>query len=126
MQQENIVRPLSSKMSNKFAIITFYVSLTKREKTQTSYREWNRQFWTTSNLKRFYCILDFLNLYEHTKIKINLWICCWDIANLKMLQSHWPRAFWPKTQEQELSQIWNLCRSVNNLNFHYRLNVWST
>ena len=27
-----------------------------------------------------------------------------DIVNLKILQSHWPRAFWPISQEPELSQ----------------------
>ena len=31
------------------------------------------------------------------------------------------RAFWPLSQEQDYSQIENLCRNtVNNINFHYR------
>ena len=37
---------------------------------------------------------------------------------LKILQSDWPKAFWPKSQEPDLSQEWDLHKStVNNINF---------
>ena len=42
-----------------------------------------------------------------------------DIADLRILQSHWLRTFWLIPQEPEFSQIWDLCRhKANNMNFH--------
>ena len=39
------------------------------------------------------------------------------------MQTDWLRAFWPKSQEQEFSQILDLCRNkANNKHFHYRTN----
>ena len=39
--------------------------------------------------------------------------------DLKIQQSDWPRAFWSISQEQDLSQIWDLYRdTANNINFH--------
>ena len=43
---------------------------------------------------------------------------------MKILQSDWLRAFRPISQEQEFSQIWDLCtNTANNTNFHYRANL---
>ena len=33
-------------------------------------------------------------------------ICTGDIVDLKILQSHWLRAFWSVSQAQNFSQIW--------------------
>ena len=40
------------------------------------------------------------------------------------MRSNWLRAFWPKPQEQDFSQILDLCRKKanNNKHFHYRTN----
>ena len=39
------------------------------------------------------------------------------------MQSDWLRAFWPKSQEQDFSQISDLCQNkANNKHFHYRTN----
>ena len=45
-----------------------------------------------------------------------------DIVDLKILQSDWPRAFWPISQEV-YSQVWDLCNNtINNINFFCRPN----
>ena len=45
------------------------------------------------------------------------------MLGLKILQSDWPRAFSPMSQEPDFSQIWNLSKNIaNNINFHYRPN----
>ena len=49
-------------------------------------------------------------------------ICSGDIVDLKILQCNWLKTFWPISQEQEFSQIWDLCRNTTNINFHYRSN----
>ena len=36
------------------------------------------------------------------------------IFDLKILQSHYPRVFWPISQEPELSQMWDLCRFITD------------
>ena len=37
------------------------------------------------------------------------------------------RTFWPKSQEQNFSQLWVLCRNTTkNINFHYRTNSGKT
>ena len=49
-------------------------------------------------------------------------ICSRDIVDLKILQSDWPRAFWPISQEI-YSQVWDLCNNtINNINFFCRPN----
>ena len=46
------------------------------------------------------------------------------LADLKILQSDWTRAFQPISQELDFSQLWNLCWNIaNNINFHYRTNL---
>ena len=42
------------------------------------------------------------------------------MIDLKILQPDWLRRFWPISQEQTFSQIWNLCRNAaNDIKFHY-------
>ena len=45
------------------------------------------------------------------------------MVDLKILQSHWSRAFWPISQEQDFSQTWDMCKNIaDNINFHYKPN----
>ena len=65
-----------------------------------------------------------MNLYQHAKYQDFPLYCSKDIVDLKILQSDWPRAFWPISQETDSSQIWDLCKNkANNINFHYRPNL---
>ena len=53
--------------------------------------------------------------------------CSRDIVNLKILKSDWLRAFWPKSQEADFSQVQDLCNNAsNNINFLYRTNSEKT
>ena len=62
-----------------------------------------------------------MNLHQRDKNEAVSSICSGEILDLKILQSDWLRAFWPISQEQDFSQIWDLCRNIaNNINFHYR------
>ena len=46
-----------------------------------------------------------------------------DIVDLKILQSDWPCAFWPISQESKFFQIWDLSKdTATNINFHCRSN----
>ena len=64
-----------------------------------------------------------MNFYQLAKNEAVSSICSGEIVHLKVLQADWLRAFWPITQEQDLSQIKNLCmNTANNKNFHYRTN----
>ena len=50
-------------------------------------------------------------------------ICSEEMVGLKIMQSEWLRAFWPISQERDLSQLEDLCKSTANIiNFHYRTN----
>ena len=53
--------------------------------------------------KTFDQFLIFVNLYQQARIQNILSIFSGDI-NLKIPQSHWLRAFWPTSQEQDFSQ----------------------
>ena len=49
-------------------------------------------------------------------------ICSGEIVDLKILQSDWLRAFWPRSPEKKISQ-YDLCRNTaNNINFYSRTN----
>ena len=49
--------------------------------------------------------------------------CSRDTINLKILQSDWPRAFWPTSQEPDFFHIWDLCKNTENIiKFLYRPN----
>ena len=60
----------------------------------------------------------FVNLYQHTKNEANSSFCSAKIVNLKILHSDWPRGFWPISQEQDFSQMQDLCgNTAKNKNF---------
>ena len=62
-----------------------------------------------------------MNFYQHTKNLAISSIYSRDIVDLKILQSSWPGAFWPISQEPHFSQIWTLYINIaNDINFHCR------
>ena len=65
-----------------------------------------------------------MNLYQHAKKKQAFSsFCSRDLPDLKILQSDWPRAFWPISQEPDFSKTWDLLQNTaNNVNFRYRPN----
>ena len=77
-----------------------------------------------SNQKNLNQLLIFVNLYQRTKNEAISSICSSRIVFLKILQSDWLRAFWPISQEQDISQIRDLCRNTaNNRSLHDRENT---
>ena len=68
-----------------------------------------------------------MNFYLLAKNDAVLSICFGEKVHLKILQSDWLTAFWPLSQEQDFSQIYDLCmNTANNKNFHYRTNSVKT
>ena len=60
-------------------------------------------------------------MYQYTKNQAFSSFCSRDIADLKILQSDWPRAFWPISTEPDFFQVWDLCKnSTSNITFLYR------
>ena len=53
--------------------------------------------------KIFHQLLMFLNLHQHAKNEAVSLICSGEMVDLKILQSEWLTAFWPISQEQDLS-----------------------
>ena len=61
-----------------------------------------------------------MNLYRHAENQVSSSLCFRDLVDLKILQSGWPGAFWPISQEPDFLQIWNLFKNTaNNINFYY-------
>ena len=61
---------------------------------------------------------------EYTRNLLISSICFKDLVDLKILQSDWPRAFRPISQEPDFSEVWALCSNIaNNINFHFRPNL---
>ena len=52
----------------------------------------NNAFSTISTKELLIQLLHFLNLYHRAKIQANSSIRSWDIADVKILQSDWPKA----------------------------------
>ena len=48
-----------------------------------------------------------MNLYQHAKNPAFPSLCSRDMDDLKILQSDWPRAFWPISQEPDFYQAWD-------------------
>ena len=64
-----------------------------------------------------------MNLHEYAKNQVFSSFCSKDMVNLKILQSDWSKALWPKSQEPDFSQVWDLCKNAaNNIKFLYRPN----
>ena len=62
-----------------------------------------------------------MNWYQQVKNQTKSSFCFRDTIDLKLLQSDWPRAFQPISQEPNISQILDLYRNiVNNVNFYNR------
>ena len=65
-----------------------------------------------------------MNFYQRAKSQSILSFPSRDIANLKILQSEWLRAFWIIPQEPDSFQICHFYRNIeNNINFYYRPNA---
>ena len=59
-----------------------------------------------------------MNLQQHAKNQAFSSFCSSDKVNLKILQSDCLRAFWPRSQEPNFSQVWDLSQNTaNNINF---------
>ena len=59
-----------------------------------------------------------MNLQHHAKNQAFSSFCSSDKVNLKILQSDCLRAFWPRSQEPNFSQVWDLCKNTaNNISF---------
>ena len=68
-------------------------------------------------------LLIFINLYQHAKNLVISSICSRDIADIKMVQSDWLRAFWLLSHKPDFSQIRDLRRNTaNGMNFRSRTN----
>ena len=57
------------------------------------------------NQKFFNQLLIFVNLYQHAKNEAVSSICSIEIVDLKILLSHWQRAFWLISQKQDFLHI---------------------
>ena len=57
-----------------------------------------------------------------------IYIIIRDLVDLKIMQSGWPRAFWPISQEPNFSRIWDYCKNITNniTNFYYKPNSETT
>ena len=53
-------------------------------------------------------------MYQHIKNQTTSLFHSRDIVDLKVLESNWPRPFWPKSQETDFSQTWNLRKNTKN------------
>ena len=64
-----------------------------------------------------------INLYKYAKNQAFSSFYSRDIVDAKTLQSDWPGAFWPISQELDFSQIWDMCKNTANcVNYNYRPN----
>ena len=85
--------------------------------------DWPHPVLTLPNQKVFDQLLTFVNLYQQAKNKAVSLFFSGGIVDLNILKFNWLRAFWPLSQKQDISQIWDLCKNtVNNINFHYWTN----
>ena len=75
------------------------------------------------NQKLFDHLLIFVNLHQHGKNEAVSSVCSGEMVDSKILPSEWLQAFWSISQEQDLSQIEDLCRNKEKIkNFYYRTN----
>ena len=66
--------------------------------------DWPHPFLNMPNQKIFNQLLIFMNLYQHAKNEAVSPPCSGEIVDLKILESHWLRAFWPISQKQVFSK----------------------
>ena len=55
-----------------------------------------------------------MNLHQHVKNEAVTSICSGEILDLKTLQSHWLKAFWPISQKQDFSQ-YRICVGTHQI-----------
>ena len=67
--------------------------------------EWLHPFLTMPPSIFFDSLLISMDLYHNAKKQSFLSFCSRDIVNLKILQSDWLTAFWPKSQEPDFSWV---------------------
>ena len=73
--------------------------------------------------KCFDQLLVYVNLHQHAKNTAISLISSGDMVDKKILQSDWLTTFWPISQEQKFSQVWDLCRNTaNDIYFNCRTN----
>ena len=85
--------------------------------------EWSHPFLMTLMSILFNQLLISLNLHQYAKNQASSSFHSRDIVNVKILQSNWSKAFWPISQELDLSQVWDSCKNRANItNFFYRPN----
>ena len=70
--------------------------------------DWSHPLFTMPNQKMFDQLLIFVNLYQHAKNYTVSSICVGEMVDLIILESDWLRPFWPISQEQDFSQIYDL------------------
>ena len=66
--------------------------------------DWPHPFLNMPNQEIFNQLLIFMNLYQHAKNEAVSPPCSGEIVDLKILESHWLRAFWPISQKQVFSK----------------------
>ena len=66
--------------------------------------DWPHPFLNMPDQKIFNQLLIFMNLYQHAKNEAVSSPCSGEIVDLKILESHWLRAFWLISQKQDISK----------------------
>ena len=70
-------------------------------------------------------LLPFMDVYLHAKNQSDISTPSRDINNQRILQSDWPRAFWPKTRQPEFSQTCGFRRMIENHNIFHLRTLWT-
>ena len=55
-----------------------------------------------------------MNFHQHQKNQTISLTCSGDMVDWKILKSDWLKTFWPISQEQRFSIIWDLCKNTAN------------
>ena len=66
------------------------------------------------NQKIFNQLLIFMNLCQHAKNEAASLLCSGEIVDLKILESHWLRAFWLISQKQGFSK-YRICAGTQQV-----------
>ena len=124
-----MVMPISDHTHPKIIEITFsFPGIAPECKISTvNFRvQWTDRpcpFLTMHTQKQFDQLLIYVNLYQHAQNQAISLIGSGDMVDYKILQSDWLRTFWPISQEQKFSQIWDMSRNTaSNISFNYRIN----
>ena len=80
--------------------------------------KWPHPFLTTPTPIFFYQLSISMNLHQHVKNQVFSSFCSREIVDLQILQSDWPRAFWPMSQKPDFPEVWDFCKNTS-INIHY-------